>query len=154
MSGCKTGSCLCGAVRFELAEAPKTYGACHCAMCRKFSGGIEFGLEVPPDGASWTGEENIGVYKSSDWAERGFCKICGSSLFWRLTAPGPMQGLLSLSAGSLDSFDGLEFTTEVYIDMKPDSHAFAGTRKRMTEAEVMEMVASMENATPEGSAAP
>lgn len=148
MSASQTGGCLCGAVRFELAEAPTEYGACHCTMCRKFSGGIELGLHVPPGGVTWTGEENIGRYQSSEWAERGFCKICGSSLFWHLTAPGPMQGMFSLSAGALDSFDGLEFATEVYIDMKPASHAFAGNRKQMTEAEVMEMV----NAGPEGQA--
>lgn len=137
-----TGGCLCGAVRYTLAEPPTRYGACHCGMCRKFTGGIEFGLEVPPGGVTWQGEDNIATYASSDWAERGFCKICGSSLFWRMTAEGPMQGLTSLSAGSLDSFDDLSFDTEVYIDAKPASHAFAGERKRLTEAEVMEMVAS------------
>jgi hypothetical protein len=140
----KTGGCLCGAVRFELKDEPKTYGACHCSMCRKFSGGIELGLEVAPGGIIWSGEENIATYESSEWAERGFCKICGSSLFWRLTAPGPMQGLLSLSAGALDSFEGLTFASEVYIDNKPNSHAFAGDdRKQMTEADVMAMVAAM-----------
>ena len=142
----KTGQCLCGAVSYELAEAPSSYGACHCVMCRRFSGGIEMGVEVPPAGITWTGEERIGTYQSSDWAERGFCKTCGSSLFWRLTAEGPMQGLLSLSAGSLDDLNGMEFKTEVYIDAKPDSYAFAGDRKRMTEAEVMAMVAGPEGA--------
>ncbi len=144
-----TGGCLCGAVRYELAEAPTEYGACHCEMCRKFSGGIELGLQFPPGGVTWQGEENLQTYTSSEWAERGFCKICGSSLFWRLTAEGPMQGMLSLSAGSLDAFDGMDFAIEVYVDQKPASHAFAGDRKRMTEAEVLEMV----NAPPpEGSA--
>ncbi|MEM9797685.1 MAG: GFA family protein [Pseudomonadota bacterium] len=138
----KTGRCLCGAVSYELAEMPTSYGACHCAICRRFSGGIELGLHVPPGGVTWSGEESIRVYKSSDWAERGFCEACGSSLFWRLTAEGPMQGMLSLSAGSLDDMSGLSFDTEVYVDAKPESHAFAGDRKRMTEAEVMEMVAA------------
>ena len=137
-----TGGCLCGAVRYRLGEAPTAFGACHCAMCRKFTGGVEFGLQVPPGGVTWEGEENIGTYASSDWAERGFCRICGSSLFWRLTAPGPMEGMLSLSAGSLDSMEGLSFDVEVYIDAKPDIYAFAGERRRMTEAEVMAMVAA------------
>ncbi|MEM1428143.1 MAG: GFA family protein [Pseudomonadota bacterium] len=137
-----TGGCLCGAIRYKFQEPPTEYGACHCGMCRKFTGGIEFGLEAPSGAIDWEGEDNIATYKSSEWAERGFCKICGSSLFWRLTAEGPMQGLLSLSAGSLDSFEGLTFATEVYIDSKPDSHAFAGERTRMTEAEVMAMVAA------------
>ncbi|MEM9524230.1 MAG: GFA family protein [Pseudomonadota bacterium] len=136
----RTGGCLCGAVRYTLSEAPRTYGACHCRMCRRFSGGIELGVEVRPDGVAWEGEDRIRTFKSSEWAERGFCDICGSSLFWRLIAPGPMQGLLSLSAGSLDSLEGLDFDIEVYIDHKPTTYAFAGERRQMTEAQILEMV--------------
>lgn len=141
----KTGGCLCGAVRYELTETPTEYAACHCGMCRKFTGGIELGLMVPSGGVTWAKDESLQTFTSSEWAERGFCNICGSSLFWRLTAPGEMQGLLSLSAGSLDDFDGLRFVSEVYIDHKPDSHAFAGERQRLTEAEVMAMVAAGDN---------
>jgi hypothetical protein len=139
-----TGGCLCGAVRYRLAEPPDAFGACHCGMCRRFSGGIELGLEVRPGGIDWEGEDSIATYRSSDWAERGFCRICGSSLFWRLTVEGPMQGLMSLGAGTLDSHAGLTFASEIYIDAKPDSYAFAGERKRMTEADVMAMVDQMQ----------
>ncbi|WP_165390385.1 GFA family protein [Thalassococcus sp. S3] len=144
MAGTTEGGCLCGKVRYTLATAPECYGACHCGMCRKFSGGIELGLEVPPGGITWTGEENIGTFSSSEWAERGFCKLCGSSLYWKLTAEGPMQGLLSLSAGSLDSLEGLTFNNEVYVDHMQGDHAFADNdkRNRMTEADVMAMVAA------------
>lgn len=141
MGTTQTGGCLCGAVRFRLHEAPTSYGACHCGMCRKFSGGIELGVMVPPGGVTWEQDETLRTYKSSEWAERGFCTTCGSSLFWRLTAPGPAQGMLSLAVGALDSMEGLTFDTEVYIDHKPASYAFAGERNRMTEADVMAMVA-------------
>jgi hypothetical protein len=134
------GHCLCGAVSYELAKAPDGYGACHCGMCRRWSGGIELGVQVMPGDITWKGADNIRTYRSSDWAERGWCGACGSNLFWRLTASGPMQGLLALSAGSLDSLDGLRLTSEVYIDNKPAGHAFAGERTRMTEADVMAMV--------------
>ena len=53
-----TGGCLCGAARFELAEAPTSYGACHCGTCRKFSGGIELGVEVPPGALAFMLELN------------------------------------------------------------------------------------------------
>ena len=140
MSGvATTGHCLCGAVRYRLETPPEGYSACHCSMCRRWSGGIELGLTFMEGDIHWEGAENIRTYASSDWAERGFCGTCGSGLFWRLTAAGPMQGMMSLSAGSLDSLDGLELTTEVYIDHKPAGHAFAGERKRMTEAEVLAM---------------
>ncbi|MBW4982653.1 GFA family protein [Mameliella sp. CS4] len=140
MSKLASGGCLCGAVRYTLSKPPEGYGACHCGMCRKWSGGIELGIEVAPGGITWQGEDLIATYKSSEWAERGWCRECGSNLFWRLTAPGPMQGLLALCAGSLDRLDGLELQSEVYIDHKPAGHAFAGDRKRMTEAEVLASV--------------
>lgn len=134
-----TGGCLCGAVRYTLGAMPDHIDVCHCGMCRKFGGG--FGIEVPPGGIAWTGEDHIGLYASSEWAERGFCKICGSSLFWRLTADGPAKGMVSLSAGTLDDMNDLPLKTEIYIDHKPNGYAFAGDTQKMTEAEVMAMFA-------------
>lgn len=134
-----TGGCLCGAVRYRLGKRPEGYGACHCAMCRRWTGGIELGVQTRDEEIAWDGAEAIRTYRSSDWAERAFCGTCGSSLYWKLTAPGPMQGMVSLSAGSLDSLDGLMLTVEVYVDMKPAGHAFAGERTRMTEADILAM---------------
>ncbi len=135
----KSGSCLCGEVEYELAEEPTSYGACHCGMCRKFSGGIELGIQVPPGGVRFVPTDKLAVYESSEWAERGFCMLCGSSIFWRLTADGPMKGMFSIAAGTLEDMSGMTFDTEVYIDHKPESHSFAGERARLTEAEVLEM---------------
>lgn len=140
----KTGQCLCGAVRFALSDAPRRYSACHCGTCRRWSGGIELGFEVRPGGVRFEGADAIVTFTSSDWAERAFCGACGTHLYWKLTAPGPMQGLMSVSAGALDDMSGMDFAAEVYIDAKPASHAFAGERRRMTEAEVMAEVARME----------
>jgi hypothetical protein len=142
----RTGGCLCGAVRYTLSAPPAAFGACHCGMCRRWTGGIDLGIEVLPGGIVWDADATLKTYQSSDWAERGFCGTCGGNLFWRLTVPGPMQGLLALGAGTLDDMTGLAFASEVYIDAKPEGYAFAGDRKRMTEAEVMAMVADM----PEG----
>ena len=129
-----TGGCLCGAVRYRLTGAAPHFDACHCSMCRRFSGGVFLAVEVPAGGLSWeSGEDEIATYASSDWAERGFCRRCGSNLFWRMRE----GGMMALAAGTLDSLDGLEFTAEIFIDHKPDAYAFAGERKRMTEAEVI-----------------
>lgn len=144
-----TGHCLCNAVSYELAAAPTSYGACHCNMCRRWSGGIELGIEVMPGGITWTGEDNIATYQSSQWAERGWCKACGTNLFWRLTAPGPMHGMLALCTGTLDDATGMVFDKEVYIDHKLESHAFAGDRETMTEADINAMVAAMQDGAPE-----
>jgi hypothetical protein len=47
--------------------------------------------------------------------------------------------MFSIAAGTLEDMTGMEFDAEVYIDHKPASHSFAGERKLMTEAEVLEM---------------
>ncbi len=132
----RQGSCLCGAVQYRVTAPIEHIGLCHCSMCRKHSGGLGLTAEIAPGGIDWTGDDNIQTYRSSDWAERGFCKRCGSSLFWRMTAPGPAQGMISLSAGTLDDLNGLPLTTEIYIDHKPDSYAVAGDTIKMTQAEV------------------
>lgn len=143
MSIATTGGCLCGAVRYSLKKAPDHIGACHCGMCRKFSGGIELGLDVAFDDVVWENEDSIRTYKSSDWAERGFCGICGSGLFYRI-APGDIlpEGMLSLSAGSLDDLSGLPLTQEVYIDCKPGGYAFAGERRQLTEQDVLDSISA------------
>jgi len=134
---CTTGGCLCGAVRYTLAEAPTELDACHCSMCRKVSGSVGFGINVPAGGITWDGAENIAVYKSSDWAERAFCRTCGSSLYYRMPGGDGKAEFLSLAAGTLDDLEGVPLTTEIYIDNKPSGYAFAGDTKKMTEADVI-----------------
>ena len=133
----RQGGCMCGGVRFEITSDVSEAGACHCGMCRKFTGGVFLAVRVPTGGMTFTRDEALGVFKSSDWAERGFCKICGSSLFYRVTMPGPMQGELHVGLGTLDEANGIPLTSEIYIDRKPDGYAFAGSTAKMTEAEVV-----------------
>lgn len=135
----REGGCMCGAVRFEVTKEITETGACHCGMCRKFSGGVYLAIEAGPEDLTFTNKDGLAVYKSSDWAERGFCKKCGSSLFYRLTAPGPAQGTYHFAMGSLDDTDGIKMMGEIYIDKKPEGYAFAGDLKQMTEAQFLKM---------------
>lgn len=133
-----TGSCVCGAVSFEISTEVSKTTACHCSMCRKWSGGVFFGVVVPADGMILKGDDKLSVYTSSEWAERAFCATCGSSLFYRVTAEGPMHGEYHIGLGTLDDPRGIEFETEYFIDLKPDAYGFAGTgRVQMTEAQVL-----------------
>ncbi|QIE55539.1 GFA family protein [Pikeienuella piscinae] len=137
-----SGTCLCGAVSYEIAAAKSQVGACHCRMCQAWSGGVFIGLRVASDEVTLKGEENLTVYRSSDWAERGFCATCGSSLFYRITAPGPMQDEYHFGAGTLDDWGDLKMNEEFFIDRKPAAYAFAGDRKTMTSDEVFALFAS------------
>lgn len=136
----KTGHCLCGAVRFTLKDEHTSFAACHCSMCRRWSGGVHFGIQTDVDGVSFEGGEALKTYKSSEWAERAFCDTCGTHIYWKLTAPGPMQGMMILTPGALDDMDGMVLDHEVYIDHKPAGYAFAGDTKKLTEADLMAMM--------------
>jgi len=111
-------------------------------MCRRWSGGVHFGLQVKPGGVEFDSDATLSVYQSSDWAERAFCSACGTHIFWRMTLEGPMQGMMVMTPGALDSMDGLALDSEIYIDHKPAGYAFAGDTKKMTEAELMEMISA------------
>jgi hypothetical protein len=76
------GSCLCGAVTFEVDGALAGPDACHCTACRKQSGHFFVSTDVPRSALRISGEEKVSWYRSSSEARRGFCSICGSSLFW------------------------------------------------------------------------
>ena len=78
-----TGSCLCGAINVSANATPNNVGACHCGMCRRWTGGPFLAIDCGDD-VSFSGAENISVFDSSQWAERGFCNKCGTHLFYRL----------------------------------------------------------------------
>ena len=126
-----TGKCLCGAVSVNAETEETGYHACHCAMCRRWGGGP--GFYFPAGDVSFKGEENVAVYQSSEWAERGFCKTCGSNLFYRLKE----NGQHFLPVGLFDDPSPFVLKGEIYIDSKPDSYAFAGEHSRLTEEEFL-----------------
>lgn len=102
-------------------------------MCRRWAGGPY--LAAGPAEVQFKGEENLTVIKSSDWAERGFCNKCGSSLFYRLTA-GEYAGLTNVGFGTLDDQSGFEMVREWYCDLKPDAYTFEGERERLTTEQI------------------
>ena len=131
------GSCLCGAVSVSTTSMSNHVGACHCNMCRKWGGGSLLAVECESD-VNFSGQENIRVYQSSEWAERGFCNKCGSHLFYRLK----QNNQYFIPVGIFDSSEGLVFDHQVFIDEKPEYYSFANETKNMTGAEVFELFAS------------
>lgn len=95
------GSCLCGAVRYQVVKFDTDVANCYCTMCQKSSGSAfaTYGSVRPADFAWLTGEEHVKVYQSSATAERGFCEICGSSLYFKLRTP---HSGYEVSFGTLD----------------------------------------------------
>mgnify|MGYP003667507086 CR=1 FL=1 len=127
----RRGGCLCGAVHLIAKSDGNGVEACHCDMCRRWGGGpfmaIDAGTDVSIDGA-----ENVSVFDSSDWAERGFCRTCGSHLFYRLK----QTGRYIVPAGVFGGEDGLVLEHQLFIDRKPGYYAFANDTENLTGEEV------------------
>lgn len=95
------GACLCGTVRFEVAAAPSEIIRCHCRMCQKAHGApfATFARFRHEDFSVTAGAESIATYRSSDAAQRTFCRQCGSTLqFMRDGA-----GTFGLAISALDT---------------------------------------------------
>jgi hypothetical protein len=125
-----SGRCLCGAVRFTATPTRMDMEVCHCGMCRRWAGGAFMAVSC---GANVTIEDDrhLGVYQSSEWGERCFCEICGSTLFWRMR-DGTNVGV---SAQAFDDPASFAFTREIFIDEKPANYAFANETVKETGAE-------------------
>lgn len=75
-----TGGCLCGAVRFELSEAPFQVAVCHCNSCRKHTGApAAVYADCKRETVQFT-RNTMTLYGSSPGVYRGFCARCGSTL--------------------------------------------------------------------------
>jgi len=125
------GRCLCGAVTLTSPDA-RQIGACHCGYCRRWGGGPLLAVHCGPD-VQIQGAEQVTVYASSDWAERAFCRTCGTHLYYKLFATGEYF----VPAGIFDTAD-FELATQIYVDKKPGYYDFANRTSMLTEQQVIE----------------
>ena len=118
------GSCLCGAVRYEIAGEIGPISLCHCSRCRKANGSAFLaGAQVSPAEFRFVaGAQSLGDFESSPGVHRIFCRNCGSPLISR--RPGPPE-VIRVRIGTLDT----------YLKTKPQSHIFFADRAEWYEFE-------------------
>lgn len=112
------GSCLCGAVQYEVQGPFKVFQYCHCSRCRKLTGSVHSAnMFVPPAQFQWTkGDSNVGRYRlpGAKYFSTAFCKTCGSTLPWTTNDGSNVV----VTAGTLDEDPGI----------KPQQNIFWGSR--------------------------
>lgn len=127
----QTGACLCGAVSLRATLTNDQVSACHCSTCLGWGGGPFFATEC--DGpVQFKGEENITVFDSSEWAERGFCRHCGTHLFYRLKD----QQHYAIPFSLFDPRRDWTFSEQVFIESKPEFYSFAESTRKVTGEEL------------------
>jgi hypothetical protein len=131
-----TGGCQCGAVRYRLREAPTEASICHCRMCQKAFGSYFAPLGgVPIDAFSLT-RGRLATFKSSDLAERGFCRDCGTPLTFRYVE----RPRISIALGSLDDPEGVRPIAQDGIERRLSFYvALAGLPGVATEQDTPEL---------------
>ncbi|TCO69927.1 GFA family protein [Rhodovulum euryhalinum] len=118
------GHCLCGAVHISAVPRASSVSACHCSVCRRWSGAAIWCLDAAPTDVHVTGE--VRTYRSSPFAERAFCPVCGTHLWIRDDREG-----YDLMPGLFEAASGFPLNHEVYAD-----RAFAAVRLQGSHARI------------------
>jgi hypothetical protein len=116
MSEAHRGSCLCGAVRVTVEGEMPPSDACHCSQCRNWSGHVWASTDVERDHVRIDGEDQVNWYRSSEKVRRGFCRTCGSSMFWDVDG----RAKLSIAMGIFDQPTGGHLAMHIFVANKGD----------------------------------
>ena len=116
-----TGSCLCGAVSFEVAGALHPPDACHCSQCRRQSGHYWASTDVPREALTISGAEHLTWFHSSQHVRRGFCAVCGSVLFWDPIG----RDRIAVAMGAFDPPTGTHLAQHIFVADKGDYYDIA-----------------------------
>lgn len=125
----KSGACLCGAVRVSAVLGARNIVACHCGQCRRWTGGGPYFSTDVAD-VEIDGEDHIAIFAASEWGERGFCRDCGTTLFWKMKN-GPIS---NLAAGLFDDQSDLAVSEEIFADRRAPWHVSWDGAAQSTEA--------------------
>lgn len=118
----RTGSCLCGSVKYEIHGPLRNVVACHCGQCRKQTGTYMSATAAQDSDLEVTETRGLKWFRSSATAARGFCGECGSVLFWK----GDGRDYTAITAGSLDGPTALPLDGHIYCESAGDYYVIAG----------------------------
>ncbi len=116
MSEKHNGRCECGKVAFTVTSPRKGITVCHCSQCRRTSGHLWASTHAAYDDVNFISDEGLEWYASSRIAKRGFCKHCGSSLFYRMND----EDGIGIAAGCFDNPTDFELGKHIYTASKGD----------------------------------
>lgn len=116
-----SGACLCKAVRFTTHGPLRGVVYCHCSQCRRQTGHFVAATSIADERLDIEGAENLSWYASSEDASRGFCRTCGSLLFWKRRSADE----ISIMAGSFDRPSGLTGVGHIFVGDKGDYYEIA-----------------------------
>lgn len=125
------GQCMCGDVQVQVAALGPGTSACHCEMCQKWTGGTYVAVHAAHADATFAGP--VKTRDTSDWARRGWCDSCGSTLFYQMQDSGDY----GIAAGLFPEALTRPITIEYYTEKAANGVTFAGDHIRLTTQETL-----------------
>jgi hypothetical protein len=135
-----TGRCLCGKISYQIKRPVSMAFANHDASSRRRSGGVALTIVVRATTTAFNGWGHLVHYAVSDRETSGFCRVCGTPMFLRHVQPSAMDGMISISAGTLDSIQGLRLAADICDDERPAYCAFANDGRAISSQELEMML--------------
>ena len=127
------GSCLCGAVAFEVRSPYLRFAHCYCSRCRKATGSSHAtNLYVTADCFSWvSGKESVARFDLPSAASFAttFCKDCGGPLPHHTRSGREVV----VPAGSLDVEPGLKPQFNIFWQSRASWACSGGELPRYAE---------------------
>ena len=118
------GACLCKAITFDVEGQLAEVEACHCTHCRKWSGHVGMTVEVPRSRLIIKGKEYLKWFHSSEKARRGFCSVCGTSLFFDPTDKEKHEWT-AVMMGAFDKPTNTKLAYHIFVAEKGDYYEIA-----------------------------
>lgn len=111
------GSCLCGAIQYEIRGEVARTSHCHCTMCQKQHGAAfaSYANVATSDFHLTKGQEALTVYRSSPAVERSFCKVCGSNIGWQTDSH---KHRIAIALGTFDTPYAQPVTHDLHIESR------------------------------------
>ena len=116
-----SGRCNCGAVKFVATGPFRPGKACHCKTCRRQSGHYVAATQIDRDKVEISGGDALSWFSATSHARRGFCRICGTHLFWEPAG----SARLSIWMGCLDEPTGIRLADHIFVAEKGDYYEIA-----------------------------
>ncbi|MBC8051003.1 MAG: GFA family protein, partial [Chitinophagales bacterium] len=111
-----SGRCLCGSVNYEICGPLRDIVLCHCTLCQRLTGSFFAATQCRTTEMVLIHHDRLAWFQSSPDAERGFCSICGSTMFWRRKT----DNLTCIAAGTLNPPTRLKTAMHIFTADKSD----------------------------------
>ena len=113
------GSCLCGAVEYEIDGELGPIVYCHCSRCRKATGSAFVAVSpvASADFRTVKGQEYLRTYRNENGVHRVFCGTCGSPII------GKRENLpetVRVRIGTLDTPNYAKVSSHIFAGSKAD----------------------------------